>query len=120
MRKLFLVGICLIAIGIIGCSKGSQEVEAGEIDCDSKFGQYVLNKCDPHPKAEEKIEAGVGVDVALYKSEKLHVDQENKLNLNGGAIDEGDFSTYTVFKPQLEEGILQTAWKKLKALFNRG
>ena len=41
------------------------------------------------------------------------------MNLNGGAIDEGDFSTYTVFKPQLDEGILQTVWTKLKGLFNR-
>ena len=114
MRKAMLAvsfGLAIVVFFI------AAQAQAGGLDCSSKFGQYVLNKCDPHPKAEEKIEAGVGVDVPLYKSEKLVVDQENKLNLNGGAIDEGDFSTYTVFKPQLEEGILQTAWAKLKSLF---
>ncbi len=28
MRKLFMIGLCLAVAGIIGCSKGSQEVEA--------------------------------------------------------------------------------------------
>ena len=114
MKKV-LVLVLILAIGLIGYNPA----EARGLDCSSAFGIAILNECVEHPQAEEKLEAGVGLDIPLYKSEKLIVDQESKLNLNGGAIDEGDFSTYTVFKPQLDEGVLQTAWKKLKGLFNK-
>lgn len=120
MKKLLMIGLCLVVAGIFGCSKGSQEVSANEISCDSKFGSYVLNKCVGHPTEKNKMEVGIGLDVPLYKSESLHVDQETKIDLNQG--DFGDFKksnigTYTVFKPQLEKGILQTAWTKLASLF---
>jgi hypothetical protein len=95
---------------------------AGSLNCDSGFGKYVLNSCvDTEDK--NKMEVGVGVDVPLYISEKLVVDQETKIDLNQGDfgdIEKANVGTYTVFKPQLEEGILQTAFNKIKSLFNRG
>ena len=79
----------------------------------------MLNECDPDHEHEEKLEAGVGVDIKLWENDKLIVDQENKLNLNDGAIDEGDWSTYTVFKPKLEKGLLQTIGDFISGLFNK-
>ena len=113
MKKVFMIALCLAVAGLYGCSKGSQEVSASEWRFKKHINEEVTQQ-------DEKIEAGVGIDVPLYKSGKLIVDQENKLNLNGGAIDAGDFSTYTVFKPQMDEGILQTAWKKITGLFKKG
>jgi hypothetical protein len=119
MKKVLFV-LLIACVAFIGCQAKEAEASRGHRDPCESFLSSVLNECGSHPQAEEKLEAGVGLDIPLYKSEKLIVDQENKLNLNSGAIDEGDFSTYTVFKPQLDEGILQTAWNKIKGLFNRG
>jgi hypothetical protein len=92
--------------------------------CDGYF-KSLINECHEvgHPTVKDKMEVGLGLDIPLYKSDKLIVDQETKIDLNAG--DFGDFEksnigTYTVFKPQLEEGILQTAWKKIASIFNRG
>jgi hypothetical protein len=119
MKKLLLIALCLGVAGLIGCAK-VEEAEAGGLSCDSHFGKYVLNKCVEHPQPEEKLEAGVGVDVKLWENDKIVVDQENKLNLNDGAIDEGDWSTYTVFKPKMEKGLLQTIGDFISGLFNKG
>jgi len=116
MKK--IIFIMLVCVTFMGCKAIEAEASSRRHrdPCES-FLSSVLNECGSHPQAEEKLEAGVGLDIPLYKSEKLIVDQENRVNLNSGAIDEGDFSTYTVFKPQLEEGILQIAWSKIKGLF---
>jgi len=119
MKNVLMIGLCLIVAGMIGCS---QEVEASGLSCDSHFGKYILNECASHPTVKDKMQVGIGVDIPLYKSEKLIVDQETKIDLNKG--DFGDFKksnigTYTVFKPQLDKGILQIALAKLKGFFDK-
>jgi len=119
MKRSLLVGLLLAVAVMFGGVSGAEAT----LDCSSGLGKYILNDCVEHPKEKNKMEVGVGVDVPLYKSEKLIVDQETKIDLNQG--DFGDFKksnigTYTVFKPQLDEGILQTAFHKIKSLFNRG
>jgi len=117
MKKLVLL-LCVLAI--VGYS---QQAEArGHKDPCKTFLGSILNECIPQKaEPEAKMEIGVGVDIPLYKSEGLIVDQETKLDLNTndgfGEIDPENLSTYMVFKPQLEEGILQTAWAKLKSIF---
>ena len=89
--------------------------------CDSYLG-YVLNSCADHPTEKNKMEVGVGLDIPLYISDKLIIDQETRIDLNAGDFGEwsqANIGTYTVFKPQLEEGILQTAWNKIASLFGR-
>jgi len=90
--------------------------------CDSKL-KYIVNECGSHPDAaKKKMVAGVGADIPLIIHEKMNVDQETRFNLNVDDFGKDDISTMTVFKPQLETGILQTAWGFLAGLnpFNRG
>ncbi len=119
MRKVFMIGLCLLVAGIIGCSKGSQEVEASGGDACSSYLGYVLNKCDPHPaQYKRRNQVGAGVDLLLWKNEKVEVNQQTRLDWNNG-LSNGGLSTYTVVEPQLEEGVLQTAGKKIKGLWNK-
>lgn len=118
MKKLIFV-VLIACVAFIGCQAQEAEARGGGDPCDSFLG-YALNACDPHPQVEEKLEAGVGLDIKLWENDKLIVDQENKLNLNSGAINEGDFSTYTVFKPKMEKGLLQTVGDFISGLFNKG
>jgi hypothetical protein len=118
MKRLLIIVICLAALSIYGCNKAT-EAEARGDPCKSFLGG-VLNDCVQHPKEKDTWIYGVGVDIPLWKAEKLLVDQETRLELNNGVNSDG-IATYTVFKPQLEEGILQTAWGFLVKLnpFNR-
>jgi hypothetical protein len=120
MKKVMLAVSLVLAVAVFMIAS---EAQAGSLNCDSGFGKYVLNKCvDTEDK--NKMEVGVGVDVPLYKSEKLVVDQETKIDLNQGEDfaewDKANIGTYTVFKPQLDEGILQTAFNKIKSFFGSG
>jgi len=119
MRKLIFV-LLIACVAFVGCQAKEAEASRGHRGdpCES-FLSSVLNECGQHPQAEEKLEAGVGVDILLWENDKLVVDQENRLNLNDGAIDEGDWSTYTVFKPKMEKGLLQTIGDFFSGLFNK-
>jgi len=115
MRKVILV----IAFGLVLVWASPSEANRKEVNCDSGWKSYVYNACVEHPEKKEKMAVGLGLDIPLYISDKLIVDQETKIDLNAG--DFGDFEkanigTYTVFKPQLEEGILQMVWSKVKSL----
>lgn len=121
MRKVMLA----VAFGLVLVWASAAQARGGD-PCKS-FLASILNDCHEvgHPTEKDKMEVGIGLDIPLYKSETLIVDQETKVDLNAG--DFGDFEksnvgTYTVFKPQLEKGILQTAWGWLTSLnpFNRG
>jgi hypothetical protein len=113
MKK--LLAVLFITAMVIGCNQPAAEAS---FSCDGHFAKFI-NDCAEKPK--DKMEVGIGLDVPLYISDSLVIDQETKIDLNEG--DFGDFEksnigTYTVFKPQLEQGILQTAWSKLSGLFN--
>ena len=116
MKKVLLVGICLIAVCLIGCQE-VKEAEARGLNCDSHFGKAVLNDCIDQD--DPKAEIGIGTDIKLWEHENFTVDQETRLDLNGyGSIDEGDLATYTVFKPKLEKGLLQVIGDFISGLFN--
>jgi hypothetical protein len=118
MRKLIFI-ILIACVGFVGCQAKEAEARGSKDPCKSFLGN-VLNDCiAPVEQPEERLEAGVGLDIKLWENDKLIVDQENKLNLNSGAIDEGDFSTYTVFKPKMEKGLLQTVGDFISNLFNK-
>jgi len=120
MKKGFmLLVICLSVLCLFGCQP--KEAEARDSrpyrdPCETFLGS-VLNDCVEHTADKKaRVEAGVGFDVPLWKTEKLIVDQETKFDLNSGngTWTKSNLSTYTVFKPQLDEGIFQTAWRKIK------
>ena len=117
MRKIIFI-LLIACVSFVGCQAKEAEARGGGDPCESFLGA-VLNDCIQNEEVEEKIEVGVGIDIKLWENDKLIVDQENKLNLNGGAIDEGDFSTYTVFKPKMEKGLLQTIGDYISGLFNK-
>jgi hypothetical protein len=56
----------------------------------------------------------------LWVHEKFTIDQESRLNLNGyGTIaDAGNYSTYTVFKPKMDKGVLQIVGDFFAGLFD--
>ena len=51
MKKLFMIGLCLVVAGIIGCSKGSQEVEASVTNITN------IVAADNHSVAGVKVDA---------------------------------------------------------------
>ena len=68
--------------------------------------------------ATDTNQVGVGLDIPLYITDRLVVDQETRINYDG----DNSVGTYTVFKPVLYEGILQkpvgVAIKGVTGLFN--
>jgi len=69
MKKLLLISLLILAVGIVGCAK---EAEArgykGDI-CDSPLGS-ILNKCVGHPTADKELmPIGVGLDLVMYESD---------------------------------------------------
>jgi len=114
MNKIVLI-LLIACVAFIGCEKAA---EARGLNCDSHFGKAVLNDCIDEDDA--KAEIGVGADVKLWEHEKFTIDQESRLDLNGyGGLDEGDLATYTVFKPKMEKGLLQTIGDFISGLFNK-
>jgi hypothetical protein len=118
MKKVFLVLLCLSVAGVIGCAKVEEAEAKGGDPCKSFLGS-VLNKCVEHPKEKDTWIYGVGVDVPLWKAEKLIVDQETRLELNNGVNSDG-IATYTVFKPQMKRGLFQIVGDWISNLINRG
>lgn len=113
MNKILLI-LLIVCVGFIGCEKAAEAA----LDCSSHFGSAVLNKCIDQDDA--KAEIGVGVDTTLWVHEKFTIDQESRLNLNGYGtiVDEGNYSTYTVFKPKMEKGLLQVIGDFFSNLFD--
>jgi hypothetical protein len=122
MKKVFLIALCLCVAGVIGCAKTEEaEARGGGDPCKSFLGS-VLNDCVEHPTKKNKMEVGVGLDIPLWKNEKVIIDQETKLDLNAGEdweIDAANLATYTVVKPQMEKGLFQIIGDALSKLFNR-
>lgn len=116
MRKIIFV-LLIACVACVGC--GAKEAEArSRIDCSTELGRAVLNDCAY--TEEDKMEIGVGTDVKLWEHEKFVVDQETRLDLNSGEVfDEGNVSTYTVFKPKMEKGLLQVIGDFFAGLFDK-
>jgi hypothetical protein len=78
MRKLSIIVVCLAVGLVIGCSKGTQEVEASN-PCESKYLAPIFNECSPHTVDTDTIHhdhmddpLGVGADVLIHETK--HVD----------------------------------------------
>jgi hypothetical protein len=115
MKKLVLI-LLIACVGFIGCQ--AKEAEAGDWNpCESKLSG-IFNDCADADDAKSEI--GVGVDTKLWVHEKFTIDQESRLNLNGyGTIaDAGNYSTYTVFKPKMDKGVLQIVGDFFAGLFD--
>jgi len=115
-----LLFVLLIAcVAFVGCQAKEAEARGGGDPCKSFLGS-VLNECYQEDKDDPKAQIGVGTDIKLWEHEKFTIDQETRLDLNGyGGVDEGDFATYTVFKPKMEKGLLQTIGDFFAGLFNK-
>jgi len=113
MKKFLMIGLCLLVAGIIGCSKGSQEVEANE----RSFKKHINSSSE----VKSRVAAGIGGDIDLWKEDGFDIVQETRYDLNSGdgTWKKSNLSTFTVVDVKTEEGILQTAWNKLKSLFNK-
>ena len=123
MRKSYLLVIILLAgmVAFMGCQVKEAEARGSGDPCESFLGS-ILNECIGDPDVDDKKAAiGVGTDIKLWEHEKFTVDQESRLNLNGygSIIDEGNYSTYTVFKPKMKKGLLQIIGDKIGALVSK-
>jgi len=109
MKKLFMIVLCLAVAGVIGCSKGSQEVSAGEYSssCEGYKGK-LLNRCVGHPDNSREDPAGVGADVLIHETEHLDLVAEYKYDVNNE-----EHSIFGVFKTK------KSIVEYVKALFNR-
>jgi len=117
MKKLILLAIvCAVFIGCSQPAEASSRNHRGD-PCESFLGS-VLNECVGHPTEKNSMKYGVGVDVPLWKSDEVVVDQETRLELNNGVNKDG-ISTFTVFKPQMEKGLFQIVGNFFAKLFNR-
>jgi len=117
MRKLIFV-LLIACVAFVGCQAKEAEARGGD-PCESFLGS-ILNDCIQEDEDDARMEIGVGTDVKLWEHEKFTIDQESRMDLNGyGGIDEGDFATYTVFKPKMEKGLLQTIGDFFAGLFNK-
>jgi hypothetical protein len=117
--KRYVILILILMVAFIGCQKVEEAEASGDWNpCDTRLSA-IFNDCVDQD--DPRAEIGVGTDVKLWEHEKFTIDQETRLNLNGyGGIDEGDVATYTVFKPKMEKGLLQTIGDFLSGLFNKG
>jgi len=117
MKKLIFVFL-IACIAFVGCQAKEAEARGGD-PCKSFLGS-ILNDCIQEDVDDPRAQIGVGADIPLWKNEKFDIDQETRLDLNGyGGVDEGDFATYTVVKPKMEKGILQTIGDFFANLFNK-
>jgi hypothetical protein len=117
MRKLIFV-LLIACVAFVGCQAKEAEARGGGDPCKSFLGS-VLNDCIPEAvKEKDTWIYGVGVDVPLWKNDKVIIDQETKLDLNDGVNLDG-VSTYTVVKPQMERGLFQIVGDFFSNLFNR-
>ena len=109
-------------MAFVGCQAKEAEARGGGDPCESFLGS-ILNECVVHPdqSVKPRMEVGIGADLPLWKTEKLIVDQETKIDLNSGngTWKKSNIATYTVFKPQLEKGIFQSIGDFFSNLFNR-
>ena len=112
MKKLVLI-LLIACVAFIGCEKAA---EADFNPCDSKLSG-IFNDCIDQDDARAEI--GIGSDIKLWEHEKFTIDQETRVDLNGyGGMDEGDWATYTVLKPKMEKGLLQTIGDFFAGLFD--
>ena len=117
--KKFIFVLLIACIAFVGCQAKEAEARGGGDPCKSFLGS-ILNDCIPEADVDDpKAQIGVGTDIKLWEHEKFTIDQETRLDLNGyGGIDEGDWATYTVLKPKMEKGLLQTIGDFFAGLFD--
>jgi hypothetical protein len=110
MKKLFLIALLVVSVGIIGCDKA--EASKKYDPCQSKHFSKIINECGIDNVHEKKDTAvGVGVDITLYedKSEGAIIDrisEEYRYDWN-----EGEHSAFTVFRVNI--------WKHVKKLVKK-
>ena len=102
-----IVSLSLILLLVMCGLTGSALARGNHGDPCKSFLGSVLNDCVGHPTEKKETEVGLGLDIPLWKNDKVIVDQETKVDLHDGANDP-EWATYTVVKPQLEKGIFQT------------
>lgn len=106
MRKLLMIGLCLIVAGIIGCSKGSQEVEASY-----EYESEVTNVFNTEQKRNSW---GLGKDLIIHEGKEgaviNQVHGEYRWDGNNGS-----HSGYLVSTTKVADFV---SW--VKGLFNRG
>ena len=111
MKKFLLVSI-LAVVGLV--LLGGEPVFAGG----SHFKKYV----NDDSKEKNRVEAGIGGDVALWKHKDFQVDQETKFDLNSGdgTWEKGNLATYTVVTPNTgDKGLLQIIGDKIKSIVSK-
>jgi uncharacterized lipoprotein YehR (DUF1307 family) len=110
MKKLFLIALLVVSVGIIGCDKA--EASKKYDPCQSKHFSKIINECGSDEVREKhNAEIGVGMDITLYEdktegaiidriSEEYRYDWQN-----------GEHTAYTVFRVNL--------WKRIKRLVKK-
>jgi len=105
-RKTLMIGLCLLIAGIIGCSKGSQEVEASY--------EYESSVTNVFSEVDKKDSWGVGQDLIMYEGKEgdiiNQVHGEYRWDGNNGS-----HSGYLVNTSKVADIV---AW--VKGLFNKG
>ena len=61
MKKVFLIALLVLSVGIIGCDKA--EASGSWDPCSSKYGSQIWNSCIE----DRRNEVGVGTDIVLYE-----------------------------------------------------
>jgi hypothetical protein len=118
--KRWIFVLLVLCVAFVGCQAKEAEARGGD-PCKSFLGS-VLNECIAEADVDDlRMEIGVGTDIKLWEHEKFTIDQESRIDLNGygSIIDEGNYSTYTVFKPKMEKGLLQVVGDWISNLFNK-
>ena len=108
MKKFLMIGLCLVVAAFIGCSKGSQEVEASY-----EYRSEVTNITNVFNELEKKDSWGLGQDLIIHEGKKgslvNQIHGEYRWDGNNGS-----HSGYLVNTSKLVDIV---SW--IKGLFNR-